>query len=213
MQCGYCVMWSSCWPLTPAMTLLLAAIRLRTDAFKILTNIRRSISSRAAGESSRIWISTQSVIIWAGAITHVAVIVLVDPYLRTPASHRPQIDILALVMQVQAQPSVLLNLSTWEPVQGGPSSSTGSFISVRGFFVMLLASHGVIVFKRYVQHILHSIEGAEHSALPAGSTLSTKKKNRALRQLHCGFDSRSLPQLPHLKSKTRVTEVLCWRVL
>jgi hypothetical protein len=49
-------MWSTTWPLTPAVLLFLALIRLRTDALKILMHYRRTIPSRGASDSARIWV-------------------------------------------------------------------------------------------------------------------------------------------------------------
>ena len=135
--------------------------------------------------------TVQSVIIWAGAITNVAMVVLVDPYLRTPPSHRPQIDISAIVMQIQTQPSALLNLSTWSQAHASPSTLTGSFIPVRGFLLTLLASYGVIVFKRYVQHILHSINTTDPSASSTRTTSSFK--NRIVGDLKLAVGTAALP--------------------
>lgn len=48
-------MWGTTWPLTAAILLVLALIRLRTDALKILVHYRRSIPTRAATESASVW--------------------------------------------------------------------------------------------------------------------------------------------------------------
>ena len=48
-------MWSTTWPLAPAVLLLLATIRLRADALKMLVHYRYSIPSRDACDSAGIW--------------------------------------------------------------------------------------------------------------------------------------------------------------
>lgn len=63
-------MWSTTWPLTPAVLLLLAIIRLRTDALKMLVHYRRPVPSRdAAG-------------IWTGALVREMFWLPTDPLRR-----------------------------------------------------------------------------------------------------------------------------------
>lgn len=67
-------MWSTTYPLTPAILLFLAFLRLRTDALKLLVHFKRSVPSRGAVDAANVWSGAlvSAALVW-GAIGHILI--------------------------------------------------------------------------------------------------------------------------------------------
>jgi len=158
MQFGYVVMWTTAYPLTPAIILLLSLIRLRTDALKVLVHFRYTPSSHSAVQRSRVWAGAWSVIIWFSALVNVILITLLDPFIRTEPDNRSKIDVQALYTQVKERPSSFLSLSYTSGVgtiQSPPLISLSSSLASSAVTV-LVASYMVMLLKLYVAHLLRA---------------------------------------------------------
>ncbi|KAI0272381.1 calcium-activated chloride channel-domain-containing protein [Gloeopeniophorella convolvens] len=126
-QFGYVALWSTIWPLAPAMALLNNVVELRADAFKIATHCRRPLPKRT--DTIGPWLECLAALAWAGALTNAALVYLFRPAaaaaapLSTAAGHQhPRPALLA--------PALLLALG---------------------------ASHGYIVLRAAARHVLERV--------------------------------------------------------
>lgn len=102
-QFGYVVLWSTIWPLAPAMAFLNNWLELRGDAFKIAKNFRRPIPARR--DTVGPWLealvsysecapfaveltTTQAFIAWLAALTNAALVYMFRPATPHPAGVR-----------------------------------------------------------------------------------------------------------------------------
>jgi len=169
MQFGYCVMWSTCWPLAPAMALINIMIRLRTDALKILTVYKRPVPSHAAGDTVRVWINALSIITWLGAITNTLLCVFLEPFLlhqRTHSHHTnaspsettrgkrtiPSVDIAFIISSTSSVPVI-------------DTLHSGIQAIVPGLVILLLASSTMLAVRRYVRHVFQAVRTADIAVL------------------------------------------------
>ncbi|KAF8333092.1 calcium-activated chloride channel-domain-containing protein [Cantharellus anzutake] len=134
------------YPLTPALILFLSMIRLRADALKLLVHYRYTPSSHSAAHRSRVWASAWSVIIWFSALVNVALIAILDPFMRAEQDFVPKLT--------SQRPSSIFSLSYVSDAKSAHSPFPSSLAS--GAVTVLLASYAVILLKGYVAHLLRS---------------------------------------------------------
>ncbi|KAF9224572.1 DUF590-domain-containing protein [Gyrodon lividus] len=133
-QFGYVALWSTIWPLAPAMSLLNNHIEARSDAFKIAVHTRRPIPVRT--DTIGPWLESLSFLAWLSALTNSALV-----YLFRPPDH----DV-ATVMNAEGE---------------GPSAHPGyngiaemKELLVSALLIALLASHGYLLLRSAVRHML-----------------------------------------------------------
>ncbi|KAF8309277.1 DUF590-domain-containing protein [Clavulina sp. PMI_390] len=159
MQFGYVAVWSTCWPLAPVMALINNWIELRSDAFKIAKLGRRPLPSRT--DSIGAWLNALSFITWLSALINAALIFLFNPSFGTFAHHNHNITTTLISPHANATSSAAYPAASAEPSlpnQLPPSTSfpqsRATSIMLTAVVVSLLASHGYILARALVQHVL-----------------------------------------------------------
>ncbi|PVF99896.1 DUF590-domain-containing protein [Serendipita vermifera] len=80
-QFGYVALYSTIWPLAPAMALINNWLELRSDAFKMTTHTRRPVPTRV--DTIGPWLENLSFIAWLAALINSALVYLFRPSSRT----------------------------------------------------------------------------------------------------------------------------------
>ncbi|KAI0306043.1 calcium-activated chloride channel-domain-containing protein [Multifurca ochricompacta] len=127
-QFGYVALWSTIWPLAPVMALLNNVVEFRSDAFKIVTHFRRPLPKRI--DTIGPWLDCLSFLSWLSALTNSALVYLFRPTAAAAGSSSPS----AFVADVKTE-TVLL----------------------RALFIALAASHGYIILRAGVRHVLERV--------------------------------------------------------
>lgn len=81
---------------------------------------------------------------------NVALITILDPFIRTEPGHRPKINVPALYTRVQNQPSLLFSYTDVKTAAQLPLPSS----LASGAVTVLVASYAVVLLKFYVAHLL-----------------------------------------------------------
>ncbi|KAF8310365.1 hypothetical protein DL93DRAFT_1649104 [Clavulina sp. PMI_390] len=171
LQFGYGVMWSTTWPLTPAVLMLLAFIKLRTDALKILVHYQRTVPTRGAAEAEGVWVGALSTITWAGALTNALLLVLIDPLVKlfiAAKDARPhRFDVPTLVKRVHSiSPTSLVSPSALgshftttfrDLTASGTEAAEEVFSPFATAAIILLASYAYFIAQAYIRHLLASV--------------------------------------------------------
>ncbi|KAL4252126.1 DUF590-domain-containing protein [Abortiporus biennis] len=133
-QFGYVSLWSTIWPLAPVMSLINNWLELRSDAFKIAVHTRRPIPSRS--DTIGPWLDSLTFLTWLSALTNSALV-----YLFRPSDHCK-----AVGTSLQHNHH---RLST--------SDSTTQQLLFSAMLIALAASHGYIVVRVIIRHILERL--------------------------------------------------------
>ncbi|KAF8267790.1 DUF590-domain-containing protein [Lactarius quietus] len=127
-QFGYVALWSTIWPLAPVMALLNNIVEFRSDAFKVVTHFRRPLPKRT--DTIGPWLNCLSFLSWLSALTNSALVFLF---------HNPHRG---------ASPDADASES--------PRPPTCAVVS-RALFIAFAASHGYIILRVAVRHLLERV--------------------------------------------------------
>lgn len=136
-QFGYVALWSTIWPLAPVMALLNNIVEFRSDAFKLVTHFRRPLPNRT--DTIGPWLNCLSFLSWLSALTNSALVFLFHNPHRATSSPADAND--------AARPPTCAVVS-------------------RALFIAFAASHGFIVLRVAVRHLLERVmwTGCEEKA-------------------------------------------------
>ncbi|KAI9464809.1 DUF590-domain-containing protein [Russula earlei] len=144
-QFGYVALWSTIWPLAPLMSLLNNIVEFPSDAFKIVTHFRHPLPTRT--DTIGPWLDCLSFLAWLSALTNSALVYLFHPRAGTEAT----------VPAAAAGDGGLdaLQLSATPGVGSAETEKTRTHeVLVRALFIALAASHGFIILRAVVRHVL-----------------------------------------------------------
>lgn len=133
-QFGYVALWSTIWPLAPAMSFLNNLLELRSDAYKITVHQRRPVPSRT--DTIGPWLEALAFLSWAGALTNAALVYLFHPESNARST--------ALRHEHPHTAEVL----------GGAQPRTPRQLLVSAATLALVASHGVMAVRVLIRHAL-----------------------------------------------------------
>ncbi|CAG7851734.1 Uncharacterized protein C691.05c [Serendipita indica DSM 11827] len=131
-QFGYVALYSTIWPLAPAMALINDWLELRSDAFKMTTHTRRPVPTRV--DTIGPWLENLSFIAWLAALINSALVYLFRPSESKGFFH-------SIFHQHHTVSS------------GGPLETLETSI-VPAILIALSASHGYIILRAVTRHIL-----------------------------------------------------------
>jgi hypothetical protein len=156
VQFGYVVLWSTIWPLAGAMAFINNIFETRSDAFKIAVHNRRAIPSRT--DTIGPWLEVLTFLAWLGALTNSALVYLFSPQLLSDHTHVDDISNLASVAS-----QTLLNVTTGpsppisEQLTGASGTLSKVTLVVDAILVSLVASHGFLLVRVFIRHILQKV--------------------------------------------------------
>ncbi|KAF8835484.1 DUF590-domain-containing protein [Paxillus ammoniavirescens] len=130
-QFGYVALWSTIWPLAPAMSLLNNYIEARSDAFKIAVHTRRPIPVRT--DTIGPWFELLSFLTWLSALTNSALVYLFRP---------------------PDQETTTVTIAEGEGLSAHGGIAAMKELLVSALLIALLASHGYLLLRSAVRHIL-----------------------------------------------------------
>ncbi|KAG8752533.1 hypothetical protein FRC14_006957 [Serendipita sp. 396] len=131
-QFGYVALYSTIWPLAPVMALVNDWLELRSDAFKMTTHTRRPIPTRV--DTIGPWLENLGFITWLAALINSALV-----YLFRPSTTR---GFLSSIFHQHAMSA-----------HSGPLDTLETSI-VPALLIALSASHGYIVLRAAIRHLL-----------------------------------------------------------
>ncbi|KAG2153495.1 calcium-activated chloride channel-domain-containing protein [Suillus bovinus] len=139
-QFGYVALWSTIWPLAPAMALFNNYIEARSDAFKITVHTRRPTPVRT--DTIGPWLESLSLLTWLSALTNSALVYLFRP---------PD--------QQEHEAGTMVNTNAADQSQDlnhqRPNGLAGTReLLVSALLIAMLASHGYLVMRAAVRHVL-----------------------------------------------------------
>jgi len=152
-QFGYVALWSTIWPLAPAMALLNNFLELRSDAFKMTVHNRRPIPART--DTIGPWLDTLTFLTWLSAVTNSALVYLFCPRSQAHCSSTPD----AHATQLNKVHQHLFSASGAVPSDSG---ADGGLVATRellltALLIALAASHGFILLRVLVRHIMERV--------------------------------------------------------
>ncbi|KAF5362451.1 hypothetical protein D9756_002731 [Leucocoprinus leucothites] len=155
IQFGYVVLWATIWPLAGVMALINNVFELQSDAFKLTVHHRRPIPTRT--DTVGPWLDALTFLTWLGALTNSALVYLFSPeFLKSSA--------LPSTVSVLQAKEHLVDASGANPsgVWGVDGSSEETYnatkeLLVKAVLVALAASHGYIILRIIVRHIVERI--------------------------------------------------------
>jgi hypothetical protein len=140
-QFGYVALWSTIWPLAPAMALFNNYVEARSDAFKIAVHTRRPTPVRT--DTIGPWLESLSFLTWLSALTNSALVYLFRP----PDQQEHELG--TVVDAKVADESQ--HLRHHRP--NGLAATRELLMSA--LLIALLASHGYLVMRAAVRHLLN----------------------------------------------------------
>jgi len=136
-QFGYVALWSTIWPLAPVMAFLNNVLELSSDAFKITHHNRRPMSTRT--DSIGPWLESLSFLTWLSALSNSALVYLFREG-TTPQAVNTKLEADDLV-----------------PSSSVSCNSTRRNLLFKAMLIALAASHGYILVRLMVRHMLEKI--------------------------------------------------------
>ncbi|KAG2111424.1 calcium-activated chloride channel-domain-containing protein [Suillus cothurnatus] len=130
-QFGYVALWSTIWPLAPAMALFNNYIEARSDAFKIAVHTRRPTPVRT--DTIGPWLESLSFLTWLSALTNSALVYLFRPPNQQENEQGIMVDANHQRYGLAATRELLMS----------------------ALLIAMLASHGYLVMRAAVRHILN----------------------------------------------------------
>lgn len=137
-QFGYVALWSTIWPLAPVMALFNNYIEARSDAFKIAVHTRRPTPVRT--DTIGPWLESLSFLTWLSALTNSALVYLFRPPDQKEHAVRIMVDTNVIDESQHHRPNGL--------------AATRELL-MSALLIALLASHGYLVMRAAVQHLLN----------------------------------------------------------
>lgn len=135
IQFGYVVLWSTIWPLAPVMAFINNIFESESDAFKLTVHHRRPIPTRT--DTIGPWLDALSFLTWLGALTNSALVYLFSPELFKASA-------------------VPLGASGVDGNNEGAYDAMKKLL-VKAVFVAMIASHGYIILRAVVRHVVERI--------------------------------------------------------
>jgi hypothetical protein len=139
-QFGYIALWSTIWPLAPLMSLLNNIFEFPSDAFKIVTHFRHPLPQRT--DTIGPWLDCLSFLAWLSALTNSALVYLFRPQ---GAATTTSTATSAAAAAVPAAGHAEIQRATMREVLA------------RTLFIALAASHGFILLRAVVRHVLERV--------------------------------------------------------
>ncbi|KAI9464472.1 DUF590-domain-containing protein [Lactarius psammicola] len=155
-QFGYVALWSTIWPLAPVMALLNNIVEFRSDAFKLVTHFRRPLPKRT--DTIGPWLDCLSFLSWLSALTNSALVFLFHHPHRAAAS----------------------------PPDSNESSVATCAVVSRALFIALAASHGYIVLRAAVRHLLERVMWVGSAEKATMDTAAREVKERYMQSVFQG---------------------------
>lgn len=159
-QFGYVALWSTIWPLAPVMSLINNWLELRSDAFKIAVHARRPIPART--DTIGPWLDTLTFLTWLAALTNSALV-----YLFRPTDHCKATG---------------TTLQHHHHHFSDADSSTRQLLTSAAV-VALAASHGYLVLRMFVRHILERLMWKGSKEKQSAERLDAEIKQQYLRSI------------------------------
>lgn len=159
-QFGYVALWSTIWPLAPVMSLVNNWLEMRSDAFKIAVHTRRPIPART--DTIGPWLDTLAFLTWAAALSNSALV-----YLFRPTDHCKAVG---------------TTLQHQHPHTAGAGASTRQLLTSAAV-VALAASHGYLVLRAVVRHVLERLMWKGSAEEREAERLETEVKQTYLRSI------------------------------
>ncbi|KAG2065926.1 DUF590-domain-containing protein [Suillus decipiens] len=135
-QFGYVALWSTIWPLAPAVALFNNYIEARSDAFKIAVHTRRPIPIRT--DTIGPWLESLSFLTWLSALTNSSLV-----YLFRPPN------------QQEYETGTMVDANATDESQNRVSLAATRELLMSALLIAMLASHGYLVMRAAVRHILN----------------------------------------------------------
>ncbi|KAI0060668.1 DUF590-domain-containing protein [Artomyces pyxidatus] len=142
-QFGYVALWSTIWPLAPVMALLNNILELRSDAFKIVSHCRRPLPKRT--DTIGPWLDCLAFLTWVAALTNSALV-----YLFRPANHTTPLS------TAIERDHALTAAGVSGTLDERATRSTQDLL-VSALLLALGASHGYLVLRAVVRHLLERV--------------------------------------------------------
>jgi len=146
-QFGYVAVWSAIWPLASVMALVNNFFEIRSDAYKMTVHFRRPIPTRT--DTIGAWLDMLTFLTWLAALVNASLV-----YLFSPASHRLFSAAKSLEGDA-AGPSIM--------ALGGDSTVQMEILLMRTLLIALIASHGYILVRVLVRHVVEQVWWKERS--------------------------------------------------
>ncbi|KAJ7644183.1 calcium-activated chloride channel-domain-containing protein [Roridomyces roridus] len=147
-QFGYVALWSTIWPLAPAMALINNFFELRSDAFKITVHNRRPIPIRT--DTIGPWLDALSFLTWLAALTNSALVYLFCPRAQNYCNSPSASPLDKVHQHIMSAAGVGTGPGAAE-VDGG--AATRELLG-RALLIALAASHGYIALRAIVRHVM-----------------------------------------------------------
>ncbi|RDB23782.1 hypothetical protein Hypma_008903 [Hypsizygus marmoreus] len=152
-QFGYVALWSTIWPLAPAMSLLNNFLELRSDAFKMTVHNRRPMPSRT--DTIGPWLDALTFLTWLAALTNSALVYLFCPRSQTSCSATPS----AHTTQLDKVHQHLFSASGGQAPDEGSDGGFGATkeLLMTALLIALAASHGYMLLRVVVRHVVERV--------------------------------------------------------
>ncbi|EPQ56716.1 DUF590-domain-containing protein [Gloeophyllum trabeum ATCC 11539] len=172
-QFGYVVLWSSIWPLAPVMAWVNNVIEQSSDAFKITVHNRRPIPVRT--DTIGPWLDTLTFITWLGALTNSALVYLFRPCCGDERGNS--------TTMVRDHPHTVAIVGNGE---GQATRPTANQLVVTATLIALTASHGFIVVRALVRHLMENIVWKGSKEVQEAEVVERQVKERYLESIGIG---------------------------
>ncbi|KXN83968.1 hypothetical protein AN958_00612 [Leucoagaricus sp. SymC.cos] len=155
IQFGYVVLWSTIWPLAGVMAFINNIFELQSDAFKMTVHHRRPIPTRT--DTIGPWLDALSFLTWLGALTNSALVYLFSPELLKSSVLPSTVNVLlAKEHLVDASGGNSSDIWGIDGSSGDTYNATKELL-VKAILVALAASHGYLVLRVVIRHIIEKI--------------------------------------------------------
>jgi len=151
------VVWSSIWPLAGAVSLLNNLLELRSDAFKMTVHHRRPVPTRT--DTIGPWLDALTLLTWFGAMLNTALVYLFSPQFlhHTSAASATSDKVSEAVASIIANNTQIIEqLASTSSLNilGSASFLTKKQLLLKAALFALLASHGFILVRLVIRHIV-----------------------------------------------------------
>lgn len=136
------------------MSLLNNLLELRSDAFKMTVHHRRPTPTRA--DTIGPWLDALTVLTWFGAMMNAALVYLFSPQILddTSAASRTSNEVSEAVASIIADNTQIIERLTSPNILGSASFLTKKQLLLKAALVALLASHGFILIRLVIRHVV-----------------------------------------------------------
>ncbi|KAG7448058.1 DUF590-domain-containing protein [Guyanagaster necrorhizus] len=144
IQFGYVALWSTIWPLAPLMALVNNFFELRSDAFKIITHVRRPIPMRV--DTIGPWLDALTFLSWLSSLTNASLVYLFCPRSQTYCNTTPS-----------SIEKVSQELFSSAVVAGIEAPDATMDLLKTALLIAFAASHGYMLLRVVVRHVVERI--------------------------------------------------------